>query len=48
MDADFSHDPEVTRSLLAPLIAGTADLVIGSRYTPGGQVGRLGDLSGVS
>jgi dolichol-phosphate mannosyltransferase len=38
MDADWSHDPEVTRSLLAPLIAGTADLVIGSRYTPGGQV----------
>ena len=38
MDADWSHDPEATPSLLAPLIAGTADLVIGSRYTPGGQV----------
>ena len=38
MDADWSHDPGATPSLLAPLIAGTADLVIGSRYTPGGQV----------
>jgi dolichol-phosphate mannosyltransferase len=38
MDADWSHDPAATPSLLAPLLAGTADLVIGSRYTPGGQV----------
>jgi len=38
MDADWSHDPAATPSLLAPLTAGTADLVIGSRYTPGGQV----------
>jgi dolichol-phosphate mannosyltransferase len=38
MDADWSHDPTATPSLLAPLVAGTADLVIGSRYTPGGQV----------
>jgi dolichol-phosphate mannosyltransferase len=38
MDADWSHDPTATPSLLAPLLAGTADLVIGSRYTPGGQV----------
>jgi len=38
MDADWSHDPAATPSLLAPLAAGTADLVIGSRYTPGGQV----------
>jgi len=38
MDADWSHDPAATPSLLAPLVAGTADLVIGSRYTPGGQV----------
>ena len=30
--------PTATPSLLAPLLAGTADLVIGSRYTPGGQV----------
>jgi dolichol-phosphate mannosyltransferase len=38
MDADWSHDPTATPSLLAPLVAGTVDLVIGSRYTPGGQV----------
>ena len=38
MDADWSHDPTVTPALLAPLLAGSADLVIGSRYTKGGQV----------
>jgi dolichol-phosphate mannosyltransferase len=38
MDADWSHDPAATRSLLAPLMNGAADLVIGSRYTPGGRV----------
>ena len=36
MDADFSHDP----SYLAPLLAASADadLVLGSRYVPGGGV----------
>jgi dolichol-phosphate mannosyltransferase len=38
MDADWSHDPAATTALLAPLEAGTADLVIGSRYTKGGRV----------
>ena len=38
MDADFSHDPAVLPDLLAPLERGVADLVIGSRYTPGGGV----------
>jgi dolichol-phosphate mannosyltransferase len=38
MDADFSHDPAVLPTLLAPLEDGTADLVIGSRYTRGGGV----------
>lgn len=38
MDADFSHDPAVLPSLLAPLERGEADLVIGSRYTRGGGV----------
>jgi dolichol-phosphate mannosyltransferase len=38
MDADWSHDPAALPALLAPLGAGAADLVIGSRYTPGGQV----------
>lgn len=38
MDADFSHDPEALPGLVAPIAADTADLVIGSRYTPGGGV----------
>ena len=36
MDADFSHDPAALPDLLAPLVAGQADLVLGSRYVPGG------------
>ncbi|HSK52478.1 MAG TPA: polyprenol monophosphomannose synthase [Clostridia bacterium] len=36
MDADFSHDPAVLPDLLRPVTDGAADLVIGSRYTPGG------------
>jgi dolichol-phosphate mannosyltransferase len=35
MDADFSHDPEQIPEFLA-LIADGADVVIGSRYVPGG------------
>ena len=38
MDADFSHDPAVLPDLLAPLERGDTDLVIGSRYVPGGGV----------
>jgi dolichol-phosphate mannosyltransferase len=38
MDADFSHDPAALPSLVAPIEAGEADLVIGSRYTAGGGV----------
>lgn len=38
MDADFSHDPAVLPALIAPVAAGEADLVIGSRYTAGGGV----------
>jgi dolichol-phosphate mannosyltransferase len=38
MDADWSHDPAALTILLAPVEAGEADLVIGSRYTPGGRV----------
>ena len=37
MDADLSHPPERIKDLLAPLFAGTADLVVGSRYTRGGS-----------
>jgi dolichol-phosphate mannosyltransferase len=38
MDADWSHDPAVLPDLVAPIIAGEADLVIGSRYVRGGGV----------
>jgi dolichol-phosphate mannosyltransferase len=37
MDCDFSHDPESVPSLLEAAIGG-ADLVLGSRYCPGGGV----------
>lgn len=37
MDADFSHSPESLPSLLAKTSSGT-DLVVGSRYVPGGAV----------
>jgi dolichol-phosphate mannosyltransferase len=40
MDADFSHDPAYLPRLLAA--AERADLVIGSRYVPGGDVGDWG------
>jgi dolichol-phosphate mannosyltransferase len=38
MDADWSHDPAVLPTLVDPINAGEADLIIGSRYTPGGGV----------
>jgi dolichol-phosphate mannosyltransferase len=37
MDADLSHPPERINDLLAPLQAGVADMVIGSRYVEGGS-----------
>ncbi len=37
MDADFSHSPESLPDLLAKAAAGY-DLVVGSRYVPGGAV----------
>lgn len=36
MDADLSHDPSVLRALVTNVELG-ADLVIGSRYVPGGR-----------
>src|SRR4029079_9463143 len=42
MDADFSHDPAALPGMVAPIADGTADLVIGSRYTTGGGVGAWG------
>jgi len=37
MDSDLSHDPDALGSLVAPLDDGV-DLVIGSRYIPGGSI----------
>jgi dolichol-phosphate mannosyltransferase len=42
MDADFSHDPADIPRLIAA--AGAADLVLGSRYVPGGGVVNWGFL----
>ncbi len=38
MDADFSHDPTALPRLVGPISRDEADLVIGSRYAPGGSV----------
>lgn len=38
MDADLQHPPELLPELLAAIHQGN-DLVIGSRYTPGGELG---------
>ena len=37
MDADLSHPPEVIPDLLQPLLDGSRDMVVGSRYIPGGS-----------
>src|ERR671935_915395 len=42
MDCDFSHDPADVPRLLAA--AGDADVVLGSRYVPGGGVRNWGAL----
>lgn len=36
MDADLSHPPEAIPDLLGPLLAGSHDMMIGSRYIAGG------------
>jgi dolichol-phosphate mannosyltransferase len=41
MDCDFSHNPQDVRRLIAAAEAG-ADLVLGSRYVPGGGVRNWG------
>jgi len=38
MDADLSHPPQTLPKVLAPLLAGSADLVVGSRYVEGGAI----------
>jgi dolichol-phosphate mannosyltransferase len=40
MDADFSHPVRYLQSMLEPIRAGRADLVLGSRYVKGGAVPR--------
>ena len=44
MDANLSHLPDRIKDLLAPLLTNMADMVIGSRYIPGGstRAGRSG------
>ncbi len=37
MDADLSHPPEKIGALVEPVLAGTQDMMIGSRYTAGGS-----------
>jgi dolichol-phosphate mannosyltransferase len=41
MDSDLSHDPAALPDLLAPL-GGGADVVVGSRYVPGGSIPQWG------
>lgn len=38
MDADFSHDPGTLPKLIEKAERENADLIIGSRYIPGGQI----------
>lgn len=38
MDGDLQHPPEMLPSVLAPLQAGEADFVIGSRHAPSGRI----------
>jgi dolichol-phosphate mannosyltransferase len=42
VDCDFSHDPRDVPRLLAPAEEGRADLVLGSRYVPGGGTANWG------
>jgi dolichol-phosphate mannosyltransferase len=42
MDSDLSHDPASLPDLLAPLRNEAADVVIGSRYVPGGSIPQWG------
>ena len=37
MDADLSHPPEIVPELIGPILDGSHDMVIGSRYTKGGS-----------
>lgn len=41
MDADLQHPPEVIRALLRKIVTGDDDVVIASRYVPGGSTDGL-------
>jgi dolichol-phosphate mannosyltransferase len=36
MDADLSHPPDRIRALVQPVLQGSSDMVVGSRFVPGG------------
>lgn len=38
MDADLSHSPQVLPQLIYPLLDGSYDMVVGSRYVKGGSI----------
>ncbi|MFV2041072.1 MAG: polyprenol monophosphomannose synthase [Candidatus Hydrothermarchaeales archaeon] len=38
MDADFSHPLDAVPRVIAPIAEGSADVAIGSRYIPGGEI----------
>lgn len=38
MDSDLSHDPAALPSIVTPVLDGRYDVVIGSRYVPGGAI----------
>jgi glycosyltransferase involved in cell wall biosynthesis len=42
VDGDGQHHPEAIESLVAPLLTGYADIILGSRFTPG-----TGDRAGI-
>ena len=47
MDADGTHPPELLRTMLAKLEADQLDVVIGSRFAPGGSTTRAATASTV-
>lgn len=42
IDGDLQHPPELLPAMLAPMVTGHADFVIGSRYAAGGSADGLG------
>lgn len=46
MDADLQHDETILPKMLARLERGDADIVVGSRYVPGGSASSFGETRG--